>query len=119
MGGQTLNPYDLSRTPGGSSGGTGAGIVPYSFTQDAAGPITRTMEDAAKVLDAIAGYDSDDPATTWGIGRIPRTYTAFLDKDGLKGARIGVLRKLSTTLRHISQEISVALVRFSVAQPAG
>jgi len=130
--GQTLNPYDLTRTPGGSSGGTGAGIssnfgiigigtdtinsvrspasacglvgfrptlglvsrdgiVPYSLTQDTAGPIMRTVEDTAKVLDVIAGYDSADSATAWSIGRIPETYTKYLNKDGLKGKRIGVL----------------------------
>ncbi len=132
LGGQTKNPYDLSRTPGGSSGGTGAaiaanfgvvgtgsdtgqsirspasalslvglrptrglisrdGIIPVSATQDEAGPITRTVEDAARMLDVMAGYDPADPITAFGFGRVPKTYTAFLDKDGMKGARIGVL----------------------------
>ena len=44
------------------------------------------------MLDAIAGYDSQDAATAWSVGHIPETYTAFLDKKGLEGARIGVLR---------------------------
>jgi amidase len=101
LGGQTRNPYDLTRTPGGSSGGTGAaiaasfgvigtgsdtgqsirspssanslvgvrptrglvsraGIIPLSTTQDAAGPITRTVDDAARTLDVIVGYDPND-----------------------------------------------------------
>jgi len=135
LGGQTRNPYELSRTPGGSSGGTGAalaanfatvgtgsdtvnsirspasanslvgirptrglisraGIIPVSFTQDAAGPLTRTVADAAVMLDVMAGYDPDDSVTALGIGRIPATYTASLDRGGLKGARIGVLRTL-------------------------
>jgi hypothetical protein len=103
-GGQTRNPYDLTRTPGGSGGGTGAaiaasfgvigtgsdtgqsvrspasalslvglrptrglisrsGIIPVSTTHDEAGPITRTVADAARMLDIMAGYDPDDPIT--------------------------------------------------------
>ena len=131
--GQTLNPYDLTRTPGGSSGGTGAGIaanfgvigfgtdtinsirspasanslvgirptigmvsrdgiVPYSFTQDAAGPICRTVEDAVRALDVITGYDSADPETAWSVGLVPSGgFAAFLKKDGMKGKRIGIL----------------------------
>jgi amidase len=134
LGGQTRNPYDLTRTPGGSSGGTAAaiaagfglvgtgsdtgqsirspasatglvgirptrglvsrrGIVPVSLTQDEAGPIARTVADAARLLDAIAGFDPEDPITATGVGHQPPTYTAFLDSNGLRGARIGVLRE--------------------------
>jgi len=67
------------------------GIIPVSITQDEAGPITRTVEDAARMLDVMAGYDPDDPITAFGVPRIPRTYTTFLNRDALKGARIGVL----------------------------
>ncbi|MEJ8825332.1 amidase family protein [Variovorax humicola] len=132
--GQTLNPYDLTRTPGGSSGGTGAGIaanfgllgigtdgvnsirspasanslvglrptmglvsrtglVPCGLTQDTIGPITRTVADTAVLLDVIAGHDPADPVTSQGSPHIPPSYTAFLDPEGLKGARIGVLRR--------------------------
>ena len=132
LGGQTKNPYDLTRTPGGSSGGTGAaiaanfatigtgsdtgqsirspasaqslvglrptrglvsrdGIIPLSTTQDAAGPITRTVEDAARMLDVMAGYDPNDPITAFSLGKIPESYASSLDLDGLDGARIGVL----------------------------
>jgi amidase len=131
LGGQVKNPYDLTRTPGGSSGGTGAavsanlatagtgsdtggsirspasatsivglrptrglisrdGIVPVSFTQDTIGPMTRNVADAATLLDAMAGYDSNDPVTALSAGNVPKTYTAFL-QNGLKGARLGVL----------------------------
>jgi amidase len=131
--GQTLNPYDLTRTPGGSSGGTGAGlaanfatvgigtdtvnsirspasassivgirptlglvsrdgVIPYSFTQDAVGPLARTVADAARLLNALVGYDPGDPATAWSIGNIENDYTTFLRADGVKGKRIGVLR---------------------------
>ena len=138
LGGQTRNPYELSRTPGGSSSGTGvalaanfatvgtgsdtvnsirspasanslvgirptrglisrAGVIPVSFTQDAAGPLARTVADVAVMLDVMAGYDPDDPVTALGISRIPATYTASLDRNGLRGARIGVLRTLFGT----------------------
>jgi amidase len=131
--GQTLNPYDLTRTPGGSSGGTGAGVaanfaiagigtdtinsirspasannivgirptlglvsragvIPYSFTQDAAGPLARSIADAAKMLNVLVGYDPNDPATAWSVGNTEKDYTKFLNTDGLKGKRIGVLR---------------------------
>jgi amidase len=132
LGGQTRNPYDLTRTPGGSSGGTGAaiaanfgvlgtgsdtgqsirspssanglvglrgtrglvsrgGVMPFSTTQDEAGPITRSVEDAARMLDVIAGFDPADPITAFSAGHIPGRYTASLDPAGLKGARIGLL----------------------------
>ncbi len=131
--GQTVNPYDLTRTPGGSSGGTGAaiaanigiigigtdtinsirspasacslagirptvglvsraGIVPYSLTQDTAGPICRTVEDCVRTLDVIAGYDRDDPETAWSVGRQPESYMPFLKRDGLQDKHIGILR---------------------------
>ncbi len=133
IGGQTLNPYDLTRTPGGSSGGTAAGIaanfglvgvgtdginsirspasannlvglrpsmglvsraglIPCGLTQDTIGPLTRTVADAAVMLDVMAGYDPADPITSQGALHIPPSYTDALDADGLKGARIGVLR---------------------------
>ena len=127
LGGQTRNPYDLTRTPGGSSGGTGAavaanlglvgigtdtvnsirspasacclcgirptiglvsgsGVVPYSLTQDTAGPMARTVEDAVRVLDVIAKLE----AARLENDR-PVSYTAHLKVDGLKGKRLGVL----------------------------
>ena len=136
--GQTLNPYDLTRNPGGSSGGTGAGIaanyavfgtgsdtgqsirspssanslvgirstrglisrggiIPISLTQDEAGPIARNVTDLARAMDVMVGYDPDDPITAAGVGHIPGTYTAFLDRAGLKGKRIGVLRQFFGT----------------------
>lgn len=144
--GQTLNPYDLTRTPGGSSGGTGAaissnfgmigigtdtinsvrspasacslvgfrptiglisrdGIVPYSLTQDTVGPIMRTVVDTAKVLDVISGYDKEDSSTAWSKGKIPNTYTKYLNKDGLKRKRIGVLRSFFGT-KEIHNEVN-------------
>ena len=71
-----------------------AGIVPISHSQDTAGPMARTVTDAAVLLGALAGVDPDDPATAASEGKSHTDYTKFLDAHGLKGARIGVVRKL-------------------------
>jgi amidase len=70
-----------------------AGIIPISSTQDTAGPMTRTVADAALLLGVLAGADSRDPATAAQPARVD--YTRALDKDGLRGRRIGVVRGLS------------------------
>jgi amidase len=67
-------------------------IVPISHTQDTAGPMTRTVRDAAILLAAALGVDEADPATAASDGRGHADYTAFLDPAGLRGARIGVVR---------------------------
>lgn len=71
-----------------------AGIIPVSFTQDTAGPMCRTVRDAAILLTAIAGRDPQDSHTEAAATRADRDYTRFLDPDGLRGARIGVARNL-------------------------
>ena len=133
--GTTLNPYALDRTPGGSSGGTGASVAanfvtigvgqenaastrrPAAWTavvgmRPTAGlisrtgsyggwpsiigsltPMTRTVSDLARLLDVMVGYDPEDPVTALGVGHNPGSYTEFLDKNGLRGARIGVIRE--------------------------
>ncbi len=132
-GGQTKNPYILTRSPCGSSAGSGssiagnlapaaigtetdgsitcpasansivgikttmglvsrAGIIPGAHTQDVAGPMTRTVTDAAIVLGAIDGPDPRDPVSESSKGRAETDYTKFLDPNGLKGARIGIAR---------------------------
>jgi amidase len=73
-----------------------SGIVPIAHSQDTAGPMARTVRDAAILLSAIAGADSRDPATSAASSRAPRDYTTTLDKNGLRGARIGVARKRFT-----------------------
>jgi amidase len=57
------------------------------------GPMARTVTDLAKLLDVMVGYDPEDPITARGIGHIPDTFTQFLNKTGLKGARLGILRE--------------------------
>lgn len=69
------------------------GIVPLYLDHDVGGPMARTVRDAAIVLGVIAGYDPADPVTESAVDH--GDYTQYLDPDGLKGARIGVLRQLS------------------------
>jgi amidase len=69
-----------------------AGIIPISHSQDSAGPMCRTVRDAAILLSALTGVDIDDPATA-SAGKTQTDYAQFCDPDGLKGARIGVARK--------------------------
>jgi amidase len=70
-----------------------SGIVPIAASQDTAGPMARTVADAAILLGALAGPDPRDPATEAGRGKARPDYAQFLDPNGLKGARIGVARK--------------------------
>jgi amidase len=70
-----------------------AGIIPISHSQDTAGPMTRTVADAAILLGVLTGVDPRDEATAASRGKAPGDYTRFLDPEGLKGARIGVARR--------------------------
>lgn len=71
-----------------------AGVIPISHSQDTIGPLARSVADAAAVLGAMVGIDVRDPATNAAAGHIPPDYLRFLDPDGLRGARIGVPRKV-------------------------
>jgi amidase len=70
-----------------------AGIIPISHTQDGAGPMCRTLRDAAIVLGALTGVDPEDAATSASAGKAQTDYAQYCDPNGLKGARIGVARK--------------------------
>jgi amidase len=67
-----------------------AGVIPISHTQDSAGPMTRSVADAALLLGALTGVDPRDPATQASEGKSHADYTRFLDPRGLKGARLGL-----------------------------
>lgn len=67
-----------------------AGVIPIAHSQDTAGPMCRTVADAAALLSAMIGVDPHDPATADSEGHVAPDYTAFLDADGLRGIRIGV-----------------------------
>lgn len=73
-----------------------SGIIPISKTQDTAGPMTRTVDDAAILLSAIAGMDTNDEGTE-SRGKVEKDYARFLDTNGLKGARVGVARQYFRT----------------------
>jgi amidase len=71
------------------------GLLMDSFTQERAGPLTRSVYDAAAMLDTIAGFDIEDLSTAASLGKRPRRpYTSFVDANGARGARIGILRDL-------------------------
>jgi amidase len=134
LSGETKNPYDLARDPGGSSSGTGAAVaagyttvglgtdcggsvrLPASFCnlvgvrstpgllsrkgcnplvamQDTIGPMTRSVEDAARVFDVMVGFDPEDELTYQNVvARAPDSYLGFLVPGALRGLRIGVVR---------------------------
>jgi Asp-tRNA(Asn)/Glu-tRNA(Gln) amidotransferase A subunit family amidase len=70
-----------------------AGVMPLNLLADIAGPIARTVEDAARVFQVVVGEDPADPATAAARGRQTENYVAALQRDGLRGARIGILRQ--------------------------
>jgi Asp-tRNA(Asn)/Glu-tRNA(Gln) amidotransferase A subunit family amidase len=70
-----------------------AGVMPLNLLADIAGPMARTVADAAAIFEVIAGADPDDPVTTAASGRPREPYSAGLTADGLKGARLGILRQ--------------------------
>ncbi len=149
-GGQTKNPYILTRNPCGSSSGSAvavaanlvtvaigtetdgsivcpasansivglkptvglisrAGLIPISPSQDTAGPMARTVSDAAILLGALTGLDPHDPRTDESHGKSHSDYRPFLQKDGLRGARIGIARNYFGYHEHLDALINKAI----------
>ena len=86
-----------------------AGIVPIAHSQDTAGPMARTVTDAAILLGELAGVDPRDDATKASGGKSHRDYTKFLDPNGLRGARIGVARNFFGFHRRVDQVMETAM----------
>lgn len=84
-------------------------IIPISHSQDTAGPMARTVADAAILLGALTGIDPNDPATRASNGKALTDYTRFLDPRGLRGARIGVARKMFGSHRDVNRLMGNAL----------
>jgi len=92
-----------------------SGIVPISHTQDTAGPMARTVADAATLLSALAGRDMDDEATIDAQQHVIADGTRFLDPNGLRGVRLGVVRKLAGFNRHVDAVFAEALLALKKA----
>ncbi len=86
-----------------------SGIIPISHTQDTAGPMARTVEDAALLLGALTGVDSLDAATSFDERKASKDYTAFLDARGLAGKRIGVEKSYLKVHEGVDALLSEAL----------
>ncbi len=86
-----------------------AGIIPIAHSQDTAGPMARTVSDAAILLGALAGTDPRDTATAESNSRSQRDYTRSLASDGLRGARVGVAREFFGAHPRVDQLMEAAL----------
>ena len=86
-----------------------SGIIPIAHSQDTAGPMCRSVADAAALLSAIVGMDARDAATASSAGHVSRDYREFLDAGGLKGARIGIGRKFFGRDARVDQLVEDAI----------
>ena len=89
------------------------GIIPFTYSQDTAGPMARTVTDASILLGALIGVDKLDPATHKNRGRLQQDYSIFLDSKGLKGARIGVFKGASKAF-YESEEYDAELFKDAI-----
>lgn len=92
-----------------------SGIIPISHSQDTAGPMARSVADAAALLTAMAGQDPDDDATAQAAQYADRDYTAHLKADGLRGARIGVVRRLVGNQPDVAAAMARAIATIQAA----
>lgn len=92
-----------------------SGIIPIAHNQDTAGPMARTVRDAAMLLSAMAGPDSRDPATEASRGKAAADYLSNLDAAGLKGARLGVVRSFMGPGPHLEKAFAAALEALKAA----
>jgi Asp-tRNA(Asn)/Glu-tRNA(Gln) amidotransferase A subunit family amidase len=87
-----------------------SGIVPLALSQDTGGPMARSVTDAAVALDAVAGADPADPITAESNGKIPTSYTSYLDPTALKGKRLGYVQSTigtnATVVRLFNQAVA-------------
>jgi amidase len=86
-----------------------SGIIPISKTQDTAGPMARTVKDAAILLGVLAGIDSKDAITNESKGKSHTDYTQFLDLNALKGKRIGIEKKPQGQNKYINELLDKAI----------
>ena len=91
------------------------GIIPISQTQDTAGPMARTVADAAALLRALAGVEPVEPTTGAACSHIETDYTRFLDPNGLRGSRLGVVRKYAGFNMHVDRVFEEALAALKSA----
>ena len=92
-----------------------SGIIPISISQDTAGPMTRSVTDAAMLLTAMAGVDAADPSGAAATGKIPADYTALLKADALTGKRFGVLRQAMGYHPGVDASMAVAIATLQAA----
>ncbi len=88
-----------------------SGIIPIAHSQDTAGPMARTVRDAAVLLGAMTGVDPADPSTGSSRDKAYADYTPFLDPDGLRGARIGVARRFFHSDSPAAKVLEASLAR--------
>lgn len=86
-----------------------SGIIPISATQDTAGPMTRTVRDAAILLGALTGEDAADPITSNSNGKAEKDYTKYLDLAGLKGKNIGIDRKKKSINQYMNRLLDICI----------
>lgn len=83
------------------------GIIPIAASQDTAGPMTRSVTDAAILLGALTGYDPKDPLTAESIGRAKTDYTPYLQLDALQGAKLGYYTKPNASTPSGAEQLSI------------